>query len=296
MKVSVIIPAYNSCKYIQETIDSVINQTFQDFEIIIVDDGSVDNTKELIQAYIDRHPDKIRYIYQKNQGPAAARNTGIKASESKFIALLDSDDKWLPERLEHCVRALESDERVGLVHTNIMKIREDGQSIGVLDRQKQFLSGHIFNYLLNRKAHILSPTVLFRRECCNKVGLFDEHKICIGLEDREMWLRIAREYKILYIDKVLAYYRVSESSLSRNRENMMKGRHYVIEKFCPDGKNERLRKTALAQIYKESGDGYLLGRKFSMARKQYMKSISYTPFIFWSWVNLVKSVLKVNVH
>jgi len=295
IKVSTIIPAYNAAKFIDEAIDSVLDQTYQDFELIIVDDGSTDNTKELVQTYVEQYPDKVRYIYQKNQGPAAARNTGIKASVGEFIAPLDSDDKWFPKRLEHCVRAIESDDRIGLVHTNTMGISEDGELLGVKKRQKQFLSGHIFNDLFIRKVYISSPSVLFRRECCNKVGLFDEHKTCIGSEDREMWLRIAREYKILHIDKVLAYYRKVASSLSHNSQNMMRGRHYVIEKFCPNGKNKQLRRMALACIYKEFGDEFLLKQEFDAARKQYVKSIGYVPFVIWPWINLFKSLLRIKV-
>ena len=95
-KVSVVIPTYNSSQFIVETLESVFAQTYKDYEIIVVDDGSTDNTKEVLQPYTSR----IKYIYKENGGPASARNVGIKSAQGEYIAFLDSDDRWLPEKLE----------------------------------------------------------------------------------------------------------------------------------------------------------------------------------------------------
>ena len=108
-KVSILIPSYNNAHYLPQAIDSALNQTFQDFEIIIIDDGSTDNTREIVERYLKRAPDKIRYIYQDNQGLARARNTGLRHARGEYVALLDADDVWLPARLEETVKILDAD-------------------------------------------------------------------------------------------------------------------------------------------------------------------------------------------
>lgn len=296
MKVSVIIPTYNCARYIAEAIDSVLNQTYQDFEIIVVDDGSTDNTKPIVDRYLTKYTEKIYYIFQKNAGVAVARNTGIARAGGKYIALLDADDLWLPDALETMVKVLESDDSVGLVHANLKKITEDGKPLGTFKREPQYLSGCIFEHLFLRKAHIFGNAVLFRKECIDTVGLYDPNLSLLGCEDRDLWLRIAKAYKIQHIDKTIAYYRMRQSGLSRHHLNMMTGRLYVIDKFCPaGGKNRILRNKALARIYKEAGDKWLFDRDFAESRRNYLTSLKYWPFSIWPFVNLVKAVLKVKV-
>ncbi|MBN1869501.1 MAG: glycosyltransferase [Candidatus Omnitrophica bacterium] len=294
-KVSVLIPSFNCAQYLPEALDSVLKQTFKDFEAIIIDDGSTDNTKEIVRKYVEREPEKIRYIYQENQGLACARNTGLRQARGSLIALLDADDLSLPQRLEETVRAIEADEEVGLVHANITRITEDGSVIGILKRNPRFLTGNIFNYIYLRKADISIPTILFRKECCERVGLFDENLARLGCEDRELWLRISRHYKFKYIDKVLGLYRVRSNSMSRNTEKMMEARIYVIEKFCSLYKDcQRLRKKALAKIYRDLGDQFLSEHEFNNSREQYAKAIVLNPISIWPWINYIKALLRLQ--
>src|SRR5258708_1857585 len=118
-KVSILIPSYNSAHFLSRSIESALSGTYQDFEIIVIDDGSHDNTKDLVQSFIDRYPHKIRYFWQENKGLAVARNTGIAQAHGEYLALLDADDKWLPCRLEEGVEILDADASIGLVHGNI---------------------------------------------------------------------------------------------------------------------------------------------------------------------------------
>src|SRR3989338_1124324 len=111
--VSVVIPTYNCARYLRETLDSVLEQTCQDFEIIVVDDGSTDDTRELVNSYARRCPDKVRYIHQENGGPSQARPTGIRPAGGAFLALLDADDKWTPDRLEKDIHVIEADPAIG---------------------------------------------------------------------------------------------------------------------------------------------------------------------------------------
>src|SRR5439155_7071192 len=121
------------------------------------------------------------------------------------------------------------------VHANVTHISESGKVLGTPTRDTRFLSGPLFEGLFLRNAHIACPTVLFRKECCQKMGVFDEKLTRLGCEDRELWLRISREYRIEYIDKVLAFYRVHSFGMSRNFNKMMEARLYVINKFFPEG-------------------------------------------------------------
>jgi glycosyltransferase involved in cell wall biosynthesis len=295
-KVSVIIPAYNCSQYLTEVIESVLKQTYKNFELIFVDDGSTDNTKNIIQKYIASYPEKIKYFYQENKGLAVARNTGIRNAKGEFIALLDADDKWQPTTLEEEVKILVAESDVGLVHANTIRISDEGKMLYVNKRNKKYLSGSIFKYLFLRKANISCPTVLFRKECCNRVGMFDENLTRLGCEDRELWLRISLKYKIKYIDKVLAYYRVRNNSMSKDETKMLQARYYVVNKFFPEGKNNKtLRAKALANIHRELGDELILKGKFQQAKNQFVTSLRRWPFSIWPWVNLIKATLKFRV-
>lgn len=296
-KVSVIVPTYNCAQYLPEALDSALAQTYSDFEILIIDDGSTDDTKKILEPYLKTFKSKIRNIYQENKGHSLARNNGLKNAKGEFIAFLDADDKWYPHRLEEEIKLIEANPVVGLVHANAMRLSEDGRLLGAYSRKKQYLSGFIFKPLFLRLADISCATVLLRKSCCDNVGYFDTHLTRLGCEDRELWLRIAKKYRIEYVDQVLAYYRVRDASASRDSTKMLNARLYVIDKFCKNDQSlERLRKPALAKIYRDLGDDSLFKSKFHDAKDFYKKSLSFGPWAFWSWVNLVKSLLKVKVR
>lgn len=290
-KVSTIIPSYNCAKFLPDAIDSVLAQTYQDFEIIVVDDGSIDNTKNIVERYTKRYGEKIRYIYQSNRGLAAARNTGLRHSRGEYIALLDADDEWLSNRLAEGVKGMEENPSVGLVHANSVRISEIGDVIRVNKRNPRFLSGWIFKYLFLRRADISCPTVLFRKECTDRLGGFDEGLTRLGCEDRELWLRIAKKYPFFYINKILARYRVRGNSMSKDRAKMLKARYYVIDKFSDRRKLFLLRQRALMQVHKELGDEFLEENNYEDARREYKKALQFWPFAFWVLFNLTKTIL-----
>src|SRR5450755_820624 len=158
-RVSVIVPAYNAAVYLPHAIDSVLAQTFVDWEIVVVDDGSTDHTQSVVESYRPALADKLQYIHQSNHGLPAARNTGIKAARGEFIALLDADDVWLPQRLERGVQVLDSDPEIGLVHARVARIDTKGMVIGQLKVDPQYMSGRIAHDIYIRRAHIVCPTV-----------------------------------------------------------------------------------------------------------------------------------------
>jgi len=296
-KVTVLIPSYNAAHFLPISMESALSGTYQDFEIIVVDDGSVDNTKVVVQSFMNKYPGKVHYFWQENKGLAEARNTGIARSKGEYLALLDADDQWLPHRLQEGVKILDQDSSIGLVHGNITNIDADNKEINTPKRNASPPSGSIFDNIFLRKMDIYCPTVLFRRSCCQQVGMFDINLTRLGCEDRDLWLRIAQKYKIVYIDKVLSYYRITPQSMSNNLKKMLEARLYVIDKYCPkdDQSKRRLRNKAISKIYRDRGDGFLLQQDFTNARLEYIQAIKHDPLAFWPWVNGLKALLKYRV-
>ncbi|HEX9970582.1 MAG TPA: glycosyltransferase family A protein [bacterium] len=192
--VSVIIPTYNRAAVLEDAIESVLNQTFKNFELLIIDDGSSDHTPQLVEKYHD----KIKYFFQINKGPAAARNFGIQNSQGDLICFLDSDDRWIQNKLEIQVELMESDPDIKICYTDEIWVRH-----GVRINQKNVhrkSSGWIYQKCL--PLCIISPSsVMMRREVFDQVGLFDESMIVC--EDYDLWLRISRFYPITFIPKPL---------------------------------------------------------------------------------------------
>ena len=194
MKISVIIPTFNRLDLLKRAIDSVLNQSIKPYDIIVVDDGSIDDTSEMIQ-----HKYKsINLIQQKNSGVSAARNNGIKNAQGDWIALLDSDDEWGKNKLEEQVNNLTDNPKYEFCHTNEIWIR-NGIRVNQKKRHKKY-GGFIFDKCLDI-CRISPSSVLFNKNILNHVGWFDEKlPVC---EDYDLWLRITAEYEILFIDKPL---------------------------------------------------------------------------------------------
>lgn len=275
-RVSVIVPAYNSAGYLPFAIDSVLSQTYGDWEIVIVDDGSTDHTQSLVESYRPKLQDKLRYIHQSNRGLPAARNQGIRCARGEFIALLDADDVWLPHRLERSVEVMDREPETGLVHARVVRINARGSVIGQLRVEPKYMSGHIAPYIYTRRAHIVCPTVMFRRRCLDTAGWFDE--VMRATEDRDLWFRIALGYKITYINEVLAYYRLSPSSMTADLDRLLTAQLYFVAKHYKSGACTRLQQLqALGNIYRELGDSLFRGGAAAKALGNYVKAVGYNP-------------------
>jgi glycosyltransferase involved in cell wall biosynthesis len=201
VKVSVVIPLYNARDVIAETIESVLAQTWTDYEIIVVDDGSQDGSGELVQAFGDR----IRYIRQQNTGVAGARNRGIEESHGEYIALLDHDDLWHPTKLEKQVRMLDQNPEIGMVLTDVQHIDKRGNPKGIL--------GHGYSPTerfaeLFVQGYVPTPSsAMIRRSVFLTIGGFDEVFHSAGLDDHELWPRIAARYRLANIPEPLTCHR-----------------------------------------------------------------------------------------
>lgn len=202
-KVSVIIPTYNRALLVQDAIESVLHQTYPDFEIIVIDDGSTDATQDVLEAYHAR----MKYLRIPHSGnPATVRNTGLSVAEGEYAAFLDSDDQWLPSKLERQIPFLESDPEIGLVCSNAF-VKYQGQDAEeqLYLRPDQGFSGLLTTKLLEQNFIITSTTVI-RRAILVKTGTFSQLPELTALEDYDLWLRISTLSKICFIPEALAIY------------------------------------------------------------------------------------------
>ena len=199
--VSVVIPTYNRAHLICESLDSIFAQTFKDYEVIVVDDGSTDNTAEVLSPYMAR----IRYLKQENGGVAAARNRGMLAAEGEFVAFLDSDDLWLPTKLEKQVALLRQRGDVQLCYTDMyLAAQPDEKPRQTLFDAVPYRGNTLLKTLLIQSTN-LTPSVVFRRSILPSVGLFDTVLTC-G-EDYDFFLRIAAKHSCAYVDECLVFVR-----------------------------------------------------------------------------------------
>lgn len=216
-KVSVIIPTYNRRDYLIEAVESVLAQTYQDFEIIVVDDGSNDNTEIHFAEFIQRTPaakGRIFYCKQKNSGPAIARNHGIFRSCGEYIAFLDSDDLWYPEKLEKQVGVLDENPEIDLVYADCYsgESRNDPNQNGFFVSENLF-SGYIFERIAQNNIFWTS-SLLLRRNVFILAGVFDP--TLRSSEDYDLWLRICYYHQCYYIPEVLGLFRKHDNRMTKS--------------------------------------------------------------------------------
>ena len=204
--VSVIIPTYNSVQYLGEAIESVFLQTYQNLEVIVVDDGSTDDTASFMNAYRER----VKYLRQQNQGPSKARNAGISIAIGPYTAFLDADDVWVPEKLEKQINAIEQDPNIALIYSRCVFFDEQtGQEQEI--HPKEISSGNVFETILDRPLCALSSVVVDSR-ILKAVNGFDE--ALNTAEDTHLYLKIARDHKVMGIPDILVKKRNHRSNLS----------------------------------------------------------------------------------
>jgi len=241
---SVVIPAYNVEHFVGPAIESVLSQDFQDLEVIVVDDGSSDNTPQRVAEFDDA---RVRMISQPNGGLAAARNTGIRAARGRYIALLDGDDVWLPGYARRHVQALEEDPAIGISFSFLAYIDEQGRPTGQVLTTR--LRRPSLQQLIRRNS--INSHAVVRAECFRQSGPFDERlRSC---EDHEMWVRILgrTSYRATLIPRVLTGYRVRQASLSMCFDQQLEGAHLAVEIFEREyGISPQQRQRSLAEAYR----------------------------------------------
>ena len=284
-KVSVIIPAYNAMAYLPETLESVLNQTFTDFEVLIINDGSPDGIVEWASEIKDS---RVKLISQENQGLSGARNTGIWSSQSEYLAFLDADDIWEAKKLEKQVEYLDKHLDVGLVSSWIGNVDRHGNFIDIYDCSEagEDLTKELF------RSNILycGSTPLVRRICFEKVGFFE--RSLSSAADWDMWLRIAVYFPIFVIQEPLVQYRRYPNSMSTNFRLMIQELDEVMERsvqLAPK-KFKNVERIGSSHLSIQYAWGYLIKDDFHEAfwfakqafirRPKLIFSISYLHLIF----------------
>lgn len=274
-RVSVIIPAYKTAHFISNCLDSVFAQNYQDFEAIVVNDGSPDTPEleKILAPYLDRYSDRMVYLKQENKRAAGARNNAIRHARGEYVAFLDSDDTWMPDHLANQMKLFADDPSLGLTYSNGL--------VGMPGKEREFTQrcpSHgeaTFSSLLVERCQIPISTVVARRDAIIKAGMFDE--TLLRCDDYDMWVRTAfHGAKIAYTTKVQARMPVGRpGSLSQSRAKMAEGYVTILEKYktslplqATDREIVDKRATQIrAKYFLEEGKSKLDQREFAEARK-----------------------------
>lgn len=211
-RVSVVVPSYNRANFLPETIESILAQTFEDFELLFIDDGSTDSTEAVMMRYVDADS-RVKYIKKQNQERAIARSYGISLALGEYVALVDSDDLWYPNKLAEQVALLDTLDEVVLTYAAVDRIDMQSQKLPAAPRQQEGSSGTVFFDLLKRN-FVPSVTPLIRRSTLLEVG--DQVSDYIPYEDWDFWLRISRKGRFYFQAKALGAYRIHPQQSVQN--------------------------------------------------------------------------------
>ncbi|PJE64583.1 MAG: hypothetical protein COU90_01965 [Candidatus Ryanbacteria bacterium CG10_big_fil_rev_8_21_14_0_10_43_42] len=268
--VSVVLPTYNRARVLPKSIDSILAQTFTDFELIIVDDGSTDNTKRLVTDYSARDS-RVRYVkHEANRGLAAGRNTGAREAHGRYIANNDSDDVWISDKLEKDVAAIQSaSPNVGVVYSRLKKTLGNGTEVYVPADNWQWLNGNLHRSILEGN-FITMQVTLIKKECFQNAGWFDEEFPAV--QEGDFLLRVAKKYEFLYRPEVGVIAAVSPDSITANQGKRLTGKEMLFNKHLIDFKKYP---HALARF------SYSLGHAFSL-RGDMKRGRKY---LFLAWRN-----------
>lgn len=278
--VSVVIPTYNRADLIADTINSILAQTFRDLEIIVVDDGSTDDTMLVVAQY----QNVVKYVRKENGGEASARNLGIKLAQGKYIACLDSDDLWQPIKLERQVAFLESKGYQWVYCDAELFDGSTGHTFGLYSQQHHphyDKSAHVVAQKLIMDDFIPCPSPLLHRSIFHHVGYFDESHLLRMRSDWEMWLRVAARYPLGYIPEALARYRIHPGSASRqeNIQLLHQSQIQVIKNaltYAPDVYLS-VKPQALAAQYVRTGRSFVGQGNVIEARQMFAQAIRSYP-------------------
>ena len=276
-KVSVIIPAYNAERFIKNAVESVLVQTFRDFEVFVIDDGSTDNTLKIIREYEPR----IKVFTKTNGGPASARNVGIQNSSAEYISFLDADDLWPKDTLKLQTEFMEKNHQFGFAYGDSEFFYPERHDEKTHLYTSDF-EGHVFKHLFWNN-FISNSTVIVRKKCFDKVGLLDESKELLGAEDFDLWLRLNMHFPVGHIPQVLSRKRIHSGSLVGNSYEKAFPLHLnVYKKFfrifpkiqytVGSQRNEYIGDLCMRYAYNN-----FIEKKFIQAYKKLILALFYTP-------------------
>lgn len=284
--VTVITPTYNREKYLPEAIDGVLEQTFGNFELIVVDDGSTDNSSEILAAY-NAKDDRVRTFQQENQGQSIARNRGLAEARGKFICFLDSDNYWPAEKLQQQIDLFEKHPSADVIYGDTITINEEGRELTRHNMTRY--SGHIAKWML-RDNCVSMNTAMARRKCFDQMGgMSGQRRVA---DDYDLWLKFSARYQFLYVPEFWAYYRVMEDQISSDKTARFDSNEAIIHNFrtnYPDAVTETEFDAGFAVFHVRKAR-YLasVGRKKEAFGELY-KALGYRPFgkVVWRGVAAV---------
>mgnify|MGYP000426178385 FL=1 len=275
--VSVVVPCYNHEKYVKETIESIINQTYKNIELIVIDDGSKDGSVQVIQEMADKYG--FTFIHRPNKGLSATLNEGIKLSKGKYFSAIASDDILFLEKIEKQVKFMESNPKYGMCYGKIVYFEDSIKNTSEYSNSNK--QGWVFDDLLNYGCFIPAPSTFMRKEVFETVGEYDEN---LWIEDWDMWLRISQKYQVGYIDEYLAYYRKHDTNISSQSLKMYKAEKQILEKYKDYENFDNVIKNKKIVWFS------LLSRKYKKeAMKYFMHSIKY----LFVDIRVLKALIKL---
>nr|QNO41819.1 undecaprenyl-phosphate 4-deoxy-4-formamido-L-arabinose transferase [Methanosarcinales archaeon ANME-2c ERB4]QNO42775.1 undecaprenyl-phosphate 4-deoxy-4-formamido-L-arabinose transferase [Methanosarcinales archaeon ANME-2c ERB4] len=287
--VSVVIPTCNRAHLIGRAIQSVLNQSYQDFEIIVVDDGSTDDTEGEIKEFQKRDK-RVRYIrHENNKGGSAARNTGIKSAEGDYIALLDDDDEWLPEKIEkQVIKFQNSVDKVGVIYSGFFYVSD--KTGEVISESVPTLQGNVYANLLSG-CILGSPTPLIRKTCFQKAGLYDD--TLPSAQDWDMWIRLSKHYEFDFIPDIMAKHYIHGGQISVDLNAKIRAREKLMRKYQADLSTHP---SILSVHLKQLGKLYCLAGQSKEGRKCFLDSIKLNTFQRSSYLHFFLSLLAPMTH
>jgi glycosyltransferase involved in cell wall biosynthesis len=276
-KVTVILPTWNRAALIGTAIESVLGQSFRDLELIVVDDGSADDTERLVRCYQDSD-ERVRYLRQEHRGISAAVNAGLRAASGQLIARIDSDDRWLPDLLETEVSVLEARPEIGLVYSRGQWMDQDLKPLPIWVGQTPHFPNDTLGSMLWGDA-TCNITVVARRECFDRAGFFDES--LATSEDWDLWLRTAFHYDFAFVDRVLAHVRRHEGNATSDKvasyAAFLGSRRKVLDKFFSRSdlspRIVRMRSVAYRNLYIYEGNIWVAFREWKRALRAFGRAV-----------------------
>lgn len=292
--ISIVIPVYNGEKYVAEAINSAFSQTYKNFEIIVINDGSTDKTENRLQSYMSR----ITYVKQLNRGVGVARNVGIKIAGGEWIAFLDHDDIWKEEKLEKQVEYIENNPDIDLVHAGIENFNETGIIREDVNELHDFRAKNRFrDFLSGNRVYV--QTVVVKKNLILRIGLFDESSIVSSCEDYDLWIRLSKIANFGYLPYPLTRYRVHSDQASKRIGHMLEAELYVIRKSkkIVENLNEWLLYQKAYSMRLENLAYFLVKNKsWSRGSTCYLKSILNCPLdrLFIRLKGFIKAMLGAS--
>ena len=286
--VSVVIASYNMGLYLPEAVESVRSQTYSPIEIIIVDDGSTDDTAMLVEQW--KGDTRVRYVRQENLGQTVAKNTGISESTGEYIAFLDADDRWKPTKLEAQIPLFDREQKVGVVHADAVFIDEHGRETGL--RQIARPQGRVTEQLLNDNFVEFGSAVV-ARHALDQLGTFDE-TLSMSI-DYDLWLRLSTAYDFMSVDEPLFEYRIWGGQMSHRMVERTDCILRVLDKFeekYADLVDEKVLVRARASTFATRGYARMSAGEGRLAAiREMLRSLRLDPGYAGAWKGIVKIIL-----